>query len=334
MEQQQGAASVAGLKNVDETPSGDSPTLTLLIPRCPDGYRQGMSPKVPVAITVLAATLAAALAVFALRPGQGPAEPYVPPLNQARQDSGELVRHKCQSHGQRVRPLVCFYGPGNSTKRVVLFGDSHALQWGPALIPLAKKRGWRLVTVLRAGCTIADVVAERSCVNWRHRALREIERLQPQHLIIATSIGNRYRLKHQGRNLTRKASEPYLRRGMIKTIKRLKRIDSLVKGPTAINLIRDQIVAPFVPADCLRKNRDRPGKCDFRKRRKFGPGFDLVAARQTGIEPTIDPSKALCGPKWCTPTEGRILKYRDSDHITATYARTLSGWFDRRLGID
>lgn len=289
-----------------------------------------MSPKLPLAIVVLAASLS----LLAVRPGQGPAEQFIPPLHQARQDSGELVQHKCQAHGKRKRPLVCSYGPRDAKKRVVLFGDSHALQWGPALIPLAKKRGWHLITILRAGCSIARIPAEKSCAHWRARSLFNIERLQPHHIIIATSIGVRYRLKHQGWNLTRKASEPYLRRGMTQTIRRLKAIESLVDGPTAITLIRDQIIAPFVPADCLKKNRGRPDECVFPRKRKWLPGFDVVAARQAGVTRIVDPADALCGQKWCSPTEGRILKYRDSDHITATYARTLTRWFDERLGID
>jgi len=266
-------------------------------------------------------------------PTDGVADQFRPRLDKARQDRGELAEHNCRAHGDRVKPLVCAYGPPGSDKRVVLFGDSHALQWAPALIPLARKRGWRLLTLIRSSCTIAEVVAEDPCVRWRANALRKIESLQPNHIIISTSVGNRYRLKNKGLNLTRKASEPRLRQGMIRTIRNMKRIDSLVENRSAITLIRDQIIAPFVPADCLRKNQGRNDKCAFPNRRKFGPGFDWVAARRAGIEPSIDPVKVLCGRRWCSPAQGRILKYRDSDHITATFARTLSSWFEQRLGF-
>lgn len=275
--------------------------------------------------------LAVALLSFGEITASGVADRFKPSLNEARSDRGELVRHNCQAHGNWIEPLVCYYGKKNSKKRVVLFGDSHALQWGPALVPLAKKRGWRLITVLRAGCPIANVLTEKRCARWRGKALRKIEKLRPTNIIISTSIGNRYRIKQ--RNLSRKASERLLRAGMVRTIKRLNRIGSLVENRTRIKLIRDQVIAPFVPADCLRRNDGRTGKCSFRDKRKFGPGFDWVAAKRTGIGPTIDPVKALCGPEWCSPTKGRILKYRDADHITATYARTLTGWMAKRLGI-
>ena len=277
--------------------------------------------------------LAAAFLAFGERPTVGTAEPFRPPLDKAKDDNGRLVSENCRAHGKRVEPLVCVYGKKRKGKTVVLFGDSHALQWGPALIPLAKKRDWKLITVLRSGCPIANVVAESRCARWRGKAIRRIEQAKPDHIILSTSIGNRYRLKHGGRNLSRKASEPRLRSGMERTIRRLQKIRSLVKGPTAITLIRDQVTAPFVPADCIRKNGGRPEKCAFRSKRRWAPGFDWIAAKRTGTGFTIDPVKALCGRRWCSPTEGRILKYRDSDHLTATYARTLSGWLEERLGI-
>ncbi len=259
---------------------------------------------------------------------------FEPKLDQARSDEGELVEHNCRAHGKHVTPRVCVYGDPGSGKRVVLFGDSHALQWGPALIPIAKKRGWKLITVVRAGCPIADVVTEPDCAEWRRQALDRIERDRPRHIIISTSIGGRYRLKYGGLDLSRRESESRLQAGMVRTIERLKKIPSLVTDESAITLIRDQVMAPFVPADCLRENRGKVERCLFPNERKFGPGFDWVAAQRTGITPTIDPTKVLCDRKWCSPTQGKILKYRDTDHITATYARTLSEWFDDRLGIE
>lgn len=278
--------------------------------------------------------LAAAYLTLAEIPTRGVAEQFSPSLNTAREDHGELVKDGCRAHGKRVEPLICEYGDKDSSKRVVLFGDSHALQWGPALIPLAKKRGWKLITLVRAGCPIADVKAETPCNKWRDRALNRIESIRPTHIILSTSISNRYRLKHQGQNLSRRASETQLREGMVRTINRLKEIQSLAGGKNEVTLIRDQVVAPFVPAECLMSKRGRTSDCQFRNKRKFAPGFDWEAAKETGIGPTIDPTTALCDGEWCAPAKGRTLIYRDSDHITATYARTLSDWLYERLPIE
>lgn len=276
-------------------------------------------------------------AVFAILGGFSPKSSsgkFLPPLDKARDDRGRLVPDNCRAHGKQIDPLVCVYGDVKSDRRVVLFGDSHALQWGPAIIRLAEKRGWKLYTLLRAGCPIANVATARNCSKWRGRSIHRIHRINPKHIIISTSTGHRYRIKHKGRNLTRKASEGRLRAGMVRTIRKLKRVKGLSGNKNEIKLIRDQILAPFVPADCLRKNGGREDRCSFRNKRKYGPGFDWVAAKRTGILPAVDPTRALCGPKWCSPTKkGKILKYRDRDHITATYARTLTGWFGKRLGI-
>ncbi len=289
-----------------------------------------------VALIALAAILVAVLLVAAL-PGNGGQDSldvtdlYEPSLEKAKDDLGQTAAAGCRVVGKQSAPKSCVFGNPRG-KRVLLFGDSHAMQWSPAIVPLAKKRGWRLMTLLRAGCPIAAVKTKPHCADWRRRALNKIPKMKPEHIIIATSIGGRYRIRYGGQDLSREQSESQLRKGMTRTVKRLKRVPSVRSGRGVI-LIRDQVKAPFVPAECLKENGGNPGKCAFPNKRRWPPGFDWIAAKRAGILPAVDPVKVLCGPKWCSPTKGRILKYRDSDHISATYARTLPGWFGKRLGI-
>lgn len=289
----------------------------------------------PAKLRTLLGALAAATVLLGVggAPTVGTADPFRPALEDARRDHGNLVPDRCRAQGKQVKPLVCTYGNPNG-KKVVLFGDSHALQWGPAIVPLAKQRGWKLITLLRAGCPIANIKTDPECAEWRVRAMNRIEEVQPRHIIISTSIAGRYRIKHGGLDLSRKESEPRLRDGMTRTINRLKQVRNVGRDGRGVILIRDQVMAPFVPADCLKEHNGDRTKCVFPNQRRWAPGFDWIAAKRAGILPTIDPTKALCGPEWCTSTRGRIVKYRDTDHITATYAKTLTDWFGERLGIE
>jgi hypothetical protein len=36
-------------------------------------------------------------------------------------------------------------------RRIVVVGDSHALQFAGALVPLAQQRGWQLMSIVRGG---------------------------------------------------------------------------------------------------------------------------------------------------------------------------------------
>ncbi|MDQ5894837.1 MAG: hypothetical protein QG596_1098 [Actinomycetota bacterium] len=258
---------------------------------------------------------------------------WVPALDEVATDKGEVAYDDCRPWVENVKPLMCVYGNPESKTTVALVGDSHALQWGPPLIRLAKRRDWRLVTFIRANCPIAAVPYERYCDQWRSNAFEAIEAERPRHVIVSTSIGGRYRLIVNGEQLSRRASEPMLVRGMTRTLRRLNRIPSLVRRGTRVKLIRDQVTAPFLPPLCLERRQLNPASCRFRPTRLFGPGFDWVAAKQAGILPAIDPVKVLCRPKWCYSHQGEMVVYRDTDHISATFARTLTGWLGARLGF-
>ena len=52
---------------------------------------------------------------------------------------------------RRQRCPSASHGPSSKTT-VVLFGDSHAMQWFPALNGLAKEHDWRLVGLTKAAC--------------------------------------------------------------------------------------------------------------------------------------------------------------------------------------
>ena len=71
----------------------------------------------------------------------------------------------------------CYYGNVRSKTTIVLFGDSHALAWFPAVERVAKDRGWRLINVTRSACPPAKLRSYsratheilRSCISWRAR---------------------------------------------------------------------------------------------------------------------------------------------------------------------
>lgn len=239
----------------------------------------------------------------------------------------------CRPKPERIEPVMCVYGDPDSDHTVALFGDSHALQWGPPLIRLAQSRGWRLVTFLRAGCPVANVRFESKCDRWRDLALDAVKEQRPGHVIVSTSIGNRYTLSVRGRLLTRKTSESRLAKGMTRTLKRLAAMPSLIRHGPRVKLIRDQITAPFLPPRCLANHPEDPGHCRFARVRRHGPGFDFRGAARLGLLPTIDPLEALCSRRWCYSARGNLVIYRDSDHLTATFARALTNWLGRRIGF-
>ena len=60
--------------------------------------------------------------------------------------------------GYRAKLKECSFGAGEQV--LVLFGDSHAAQWAPALQLIAAGHGWRFITLTKASCPAARVTLQ------------------------------------------------------------------------------------------------------------------------------------------------------------------------------
>lgn len=254
-----------------------------------------------------------------------------PPPQRAVNDRGRMYR-ECMVLGDQTQSpwRDCVYGNRRSDTHVVLLGDSQALHWGPALIRIANQRNWRLTALMRQGCTVAQVVFERVCDQWRSNVMRRIIRREnPDLVVVSTGTTRRFAVKRGGRRLDPVASIPYLRKGMQFTLRRL------VNTGARVALIRDQHRAVPRPPDCIMQNRGRhPNRaCWFRPTNRIHEyNWDHQAGRNTPGVRVINPNPMLCpNGNACPVVRGGMLMYRDTYHLTATFARSLAPWLYRQL---
>jgi hypothetical protein len=96
-----------------------------------------------------------------------------PPLTAASAAKPVITRNGCHDGRAGVRIRECIYGDRSSHTSIVLFGDSHAAAWFPALDLIGRQRHWRLVVMTKSGCPPAEVdivregVPYRQCPRWR-----------------------------------------------------------------------------------------------------------------------------------------------------------------------
>lgn len=243
-------------------------------------------------------------------------------------DKGPLFDDGCVLLHEDTDSPECAYGHVDSEKTVVAFGDSHALQWFPPLMQLAENRGWRLVGLAKAGCMVGMVQYERPCNVWRNKAMRRIiRREQPELVVVSTSTGGRYQIVRNGRRLDRRASQPFLIAGFARTLRRL------VRSGSEVVVLRDQTLAPFNPPDCVSKHRDNLRLCTFFSRRKRDRAFDAFGTARVKGAKLVDPNGILCPRRRCPSVMGQVLVYRDTYHMSATFARTLTPWLRRHLPL-
>jgi peptidoglycan/LPS O-acetylase OafA/YrhL len=249
-----------------------------------------------------------------------------PEPRQAAEDRGQLYEDGCLvPQTERFSP-PCVYGDPGSKRTVVLFGNSHAMHWFPALERIATRRAWRLVALTRAGCAIGDVRFSSRCDAWREHTLRRIERRErPQLVIVATSTSMSLGVVVGGERLSPDASRPHLRRGLEGTLRRLR-----ASGARVI-VIKDLPRSPHDVPDCVSREPKRLERCAFRREQQPDQAFDEQSTVAVEGADAIDPAPVVCPDGLCHAVMGNALVYRDDNHLTATYARTLWPWLDAAL---
>lgn len=242
----------------------------------------------------------------------------------ASYDRGHLFDDDCLLIGDDTVSPDCAYGNPDSDTTVIAFGDSHALEYFPALEAIAEMEDWRLVGLTRGNCPPSDVDVDEICNLFRSNSIERIRAERPDLVVIALATSLNVPIMVDGESVTDQARAPYLRSGLVRTINEIK------SSGAKVVVIGDQTLAPFTPADCVTENLDNLRSCIFMKKKKRGLAYDRDAARQTGST-LIDPVPKLCRRKLCPSVIGDVVVYRDDYHLTATYATTLAPWIARML---
>ncbi|MBO3736228.1 acyltransferase family protein [Actinoplanes flavus] len=224
----------------------------------------------------------------------------------------------------------CAYGDRASDRVVVLFGDSHALQWFPTMEALAQRHGWRLYNFTRSSCSPAEIaVNERraqrrylECDDWRREALARIARLRPGLVVVSSSVNYRQLLAEPSAT-----PDAVWQSGWVRTLAALKR------SSRHVTMLTDTPIFKPAPDDCLSTRSTAIFRC-------AAPRGDVLLdprwreiQRATAVAariPVVDPVPWLCAEK-CPLVVGNTLVYRDSHHLTEAYAKVVAPLMDPHL---
>ncbi|MGL5810092.1 MAG: SGNH hydrolase domain-containing protein [Nocardioides sp.] len=241
-----------------------------------------------------------------------------PSIAAAAQDQPASTRDGCHADFLVVAQGDCVYGDPQGPKTVVLFGDSHAEQWLPALDRQGQDNGWRVVNWTKAACSVADVDTYSNalnrtyseCMEWREWTFQRIKKLAPDLVVVSQSdavpgdIGNLDWAEATSRTMAYLRSE---------------------RTPVAY-LLDTPWPAGNVP-ECLATHLDDVGACNtpVPATNPFDGRKDAVRASldEIGV-PAIDPERWLCSSQECPAIVGNLLVYRDDSHLTATFSRWLA----------
>ena len=253
------------------------------------------------------------------RPAPLPAN-LTPPLAGAAKDLNRAYRDGCHVSLTGDDGPACGYGDPAAARSVVLFGDSHAAQWFPAFEELAVRRGWRLWTWTRSGCSPAGVDLDAGtvrrpypeCTAWRTRTLDRIRRLAPDLVVVSGRTGYRDLLAGPPAD-----PDAAWRAGWERTVA------SLRHDAGRVVVLGDVPRLPSAPADCLAAHAGDVSFCAPPVASALDePGW-RAAVRSVAGPSFVDPVPWLCAAR-CPVVLGNVLVYRDDNHITGAYARLVA----------
>ena len=221
------------------------------------------------------------------------------------------------NNGQTVSP-ECTYGERGAKRKIVLFGDSHAAQWFPALERLANENNFELISLTKSACPGPAVEKVDSgeyknadCFAWRDNSFERIAELKPYAVIFS---GFQHFEVPDGYSSRRE----WWQAGQQRTFK------SLRGNATHIVYITD---TPHPQQDipaCLAGGVI--SDCDDTERSE--------AISIPGLK-AVNPTPWLCSDK-CSSVINEQVAYRDGSHISIAMSELLAqplGVALRRLGV-
>ncbi|WP_062519037.1 SGNH hydrolase domain-containing protein [Demequina silvatica] len=243
----------------------------------------------------------------------------------ARADLPDFNADRCRT--TRFSPTLksCTFGDPKGKVKVALVGDSHAAHWFPAVKILANQNGWDLTIHLKQSCpwnveaqTWTGTKLRESCATWNASVQQRLLRDKPTLILTSAIYGSAY---GEGAAAKEAAVDGYARTWR-----------ALARAGSRVIPIIDNPVASTQALECLVKNEPAVRKCGTPRDVAFArPNMlGLAAARVKAVTPA-NLSRMFCTETRCPAAIGSVVVYRNENHLTKTFSRTLAPYLERRI---
>lgn len=224
------------------------------------------------------------------------------------------------------RPVrrLCERGDVDSDRTLVVFGDSHARHWIPAINKAAIRHGYAAYFLVKPGCNASEMrransAGARVCDSFRRWAIRKINALRPDLLVIAGDIPD-VAVGDDGTKVRRPASLARLyARGVTRHVRQVARTVGDVV------MVADTPDRQVTPKACLSRPTSDLHDCAFKPDRQAG--LELWAARKVANSTSarlVNPRRWFCYHDLCPVIVGDVIPYRDLEHMTTLYSGKLA----------
>ncbi len=245
-------------------------------------------------------------------------------LATAKEDKPQTYADKCYASMKSSEVVSCAYGDLESSKNIVVVGDSHLMHWLPALRKFAQHHSYKVIPINKSACFVGwsgamDILKNNSCRQWNEAIIPKIKDLNPEMIIISQSIGHTF--KKDG---AEKAE-----------------VLASALGNFIENFSKDKVIlikdVPWMGQDipeCLSQNQPNYEECHM-NRDEVVDRVDrkdplVIAAKEFDIQ-IIDMTSELCDEDLCYAYDEWGIRWRDSHHLTASFVNRIAPSFSQKL---
>lgn len=234
-----------------------------------------------------------------------------------------------------VTPKPHVSGATGSPTEVVLVGDSHAAHWHSALEPVARARGWKLVSHTKNECPFLDVpISDRAggvyaqCQSWVAAVAGGLSG-PSKPAAVFVSYGPPAPVTPSGELLEGNTRE----RAIVEGARAL--WAPLIAQGTAVIVLRDTPRFPFHVPDCIAGHPGSLTRCTTPRATALQLRDQTQPAAVAAVPGAqlVDLTDFICPRDPCAPIIGGVVVYVDNNHVTASYMRTLAPRLGRALEI-
>ncbi len=215
----------------------------------------------------------------------------------------------------------CVGDPGGSTV-IAVYGDSHAGQWLPPLELISDVHHWRMEADIKSGCPSVHVASNalpsfnRSCTLWRQQVEQAL-RSHPPDLVIVSNFS------HYG------TTDDEWGRG-------LKAMLAALPPASKVMVLADTPLFLKYAPTCVGNHPYDIGACEVPRSVGLRLAHDKLEASIADSMGAsfVSMNPWVCPYAMCPVIVGHLLMWRDSDHLTSTYARQLRPALESLLPAD
>ncbi|WP_062076849.1 acyltransferase family protein [Demequina globuliformis] len=252
--------------------------------------------------------------------------------------------------------LVCEdeAAPDNPSHTVVMSGGSHALQWYAAIEPLAREYNWELVIVEKDGCRLQDpgpmFYGSDACRVWNESAEDVIVSQRPDAVVTVGTVTPPEvsresvlasqallwgRLVDQGIGVVTIRDNPRFAWDVPTCIATNGVTEADQSACTKETDAALEASSPLTSGAGTINGADIPGggsRADLTDPEAATTQIDVTdAVTVPDLAASLDLTPWLCDSVTCPVITGNVVMYRDDDHLSATYVRTLTPMVEEQL---